>query len=211
MSSCSLSFSLSRSISTLARRHSLSSSMGSTAAILDCSVVVPRSLRSPLFPRTVHEIVARRVERRHDELKNKRVMAQRHDEMTRRLNEITWQDDELTRWIGEMRRWRDEMKILSRSWRHMLVSRLMPNSHIFNVQVKFLWVWKGQISNFQIIFLLKWNARNSKHYNTLVKLSRINVFPQATSTEKNGGVVGCSWDKTTEALSWTETEKMIIL
>ena len=65
----SLFISLSRSISTLARRHSLSSSIGSTAAILDCSVVVPRSLRSPLFPRTVHEIVARRVERRHDELK----------------------------------------------------------------------------------------------------------------------------------------------
>ena len=32
-------------------------------------IVVPRSLRSPLFPRTVHEIVARRVERRNDELK----------------------------------------------------------------------------------------------------------------------------------------------
>ena len=33
--------------------------MGSTAAISDCSVVVPRSLRSPLFSRTAHEIVAR--------------------------------------------------------------------------------------------------------------------------------------------------------
>ena len=32
-------------ISTLAGRHSLSSSTGSTAAILDCLVVVPRSLR----------------------------------------------------------------------------------------------------------------------------------------------------------------------
>ena len=52
-------------ISTLARRHSLSSSTGSTAAILDCLVVVPRSLRS----QEQHEIVARRVERRHDELK----------------------------------------------------------------------------------------------------------------------------------------------
>ena len=43
-------------ISTLARRHSLSSSTGSTAAILDCLVVVPRSLRSKeQCTRSLHE------------------------------------------------------------------------------------------------------------------------------------------------------------
>lgn len=43
--------------------------------------------------------------------------------------------------------------------------------------------------------------------NTFVRLSLIMVFPQDTSTEKNGGAVGYSWDTITEALSCAEKER----
>ena len=61
--------------------------------------------------------------------------------------------------------------------------------------------------SFRFLVYFAWST--NRNFLTVVKQSLISLSPLRTVTEKNGGLVGCSWETNTDAFSWTTKKENV--